>query len=475
MPRNNSQATINKRDQKVLNKRDFYLKAIQRMQKQIDDEALHQAWSLEETDERFKQLQAHCDSFQMQCMLLSAENNLDEDQIMKIEDENQAIETLCIQLKVKLRVHMEALTKPSCKATITKPPTTGEPAKVEQQSTTVTIENTWGIFTGNLSDWQAFQAKFTKAMNAHPKLSPNEKLNILKKSCAQNVETIISELSNGSYDDAWKKMNKVFGNPYKQAQLYMHKLTGIPKIQYPSSGAIRELINNANECESVFKQAMDLHNFEIPMALIVIGKMDNETRRAWERHQMALAESWAQCEEASSAVRSASSYLPTWAAVKSFLESELLIYAYEIDQSQASHGQCSYTQSKVNKQSHRKQEAFVTSVQALKQAKGDVPEYLKCKLCDGIHPLYKCDEFTSKAFDQRWIYVRSEQLCVKCLRQNHNGNCEVASCNLPCPSCAPSKVFHNSKLCGNKKDKKQSEVKPMPRKDWANEQNWDNN
>lgn len=93
----------------------------------------------------------------------------------------------------------------------------------------------------------------------------------------------------------------------------------------------------------------------------------------------------------------------------------------------------------------------MTSLQALREAKKEAPQFLQCVLCDGIHPRYKCDAFKAMTLEQRLSHVQSEGLCVRCLREMHNGYCKDESCNLPCPTCAPEReVYHNRFLCASK-------------------------
>lgn len=116
-----------------------------------------------------------------------------------------------------------------------------------------------------------------------------------------------------------------------------------------------------------------------------------------------------------------------------------------------------------------KNHTYVTSIQALMEAKKQAPNFLQCKLCDGIHPLYKCDVFKSLSLGERLSFAQQEMLCERCLRPGHDGYCVKDSCNRVCPSCLPREsVRHNSYLCPVKYEQDRW-MKDMAGKEWADE------
>lgn len=107
------------------------------------------------------------------------------------------------------------------------------------------------------------------------------------------------------------------------------------------------------------------------------------------------------------------------------------------------------------------------------EVKSQVPSFLQCKLCDDIHPVYKCLVFKAMDLKSKENFVQENKLCVKCLRSFHLGNCRDVSSNNACPKCSPA-AYHNSVLCpGNmaNKSKQATEKKPTTG-DWANDE-WD--
>lgn len=52
-----------------------------------------------------------------------------------------------------------------------------------------------------------------------------------------------------------------------------------------------------------------------------------------------------------------------------------------------------------------------------------------CRICNGDHPVYKCDELLKTTTSERFKLVRERQLCVNCLNPGHYvKNCKALSC-----------------------------------------------
>lgn len=101
-----------------------------------------------------------------------------------------------------------------------------------------------------------------------------------------------------------------------------------------------------------------------------------------------------------------------------------------------------------------KQNSFKKNFKINKHGKADkkeknYPSHIICDVCEGNHPTYACDGFRSLNLLGRKNTACEKGLCVRCLRKNHDGQCEVKRCNNECPRCKPEIKFHNSLLCPN--------------------------
>lgn len=86
-----------------------------------------------------------------------------------------------------------------------------------------------------------------------------------------------------------------------------------------------------------------------------------------------------------------------------------------------------------------------------------------------MHPLYKYPKFLAKSIEQRVMIVSERNLCIRCLRQAHEGLCPEKSSNNPCNRCKPDTVYHNSTLC----DKNTYTVTPIKKVVIQNDDDWE--
>lgn len=193
-------------------------------------------------------------------------------------------------------------------------------------------------------------------------------------------------------------------------------------MRQATSEELQSIILQANEVEQILKIIDQFEKFDATIALVLIDKFEPETTRMWKRQHHALSKSWAQAEPK----RSSSQYMPTCEAVKDFLAGEIEMQeAYGASHKQSvkmtSYSDClkaTNTEAKTEMtqaQASHKPEAYLSSVQSLQEAKKTVPSFLKCTLCDGIHPKYKCEIFKDMTLEQRNTHVEIDQLCRKCL------------------------------------------------------------
>lgn len=115
----------------------------------------------------------------------------------------------------------------------------------------------------------------------------------------------------------------------------MKKLSAIERVEQMSSEAMHEFLKNVFECEAGLKNAFSNDAMDAIMVFSIIDKLDDATLRIWERHRAALAASWAQSENANEETYAPMDYMPTWDALREFLQSEAEIYFNEQAQAYA--------------------------------------------------------------------------------------------------------------------------------------------
>lgn len=224
--------------------------------------------------------------------------------------------------------------------------------------------------------------------------------------------------------------------------------------------AISDILSKVKICEDMLSYSKQLEKFDAFLAISIIGKMDKQTLHLWERHRMALALSWSQ--QPNSMDIGVENYIVSWEAVKDFLSSELeihemqnvtyanMIKSAQTPQSDQDIPSTSGTASNVQKAQKQADQKPSTS-QTNNDEKKKVPEFLQCKLCNQIHPLYSCEAFKAKTRSERVLYVTVNGLCIKYLRPEHSELCRDRNSNNPCPICLAEQQYHNSMLCPSKK------------------------
>lgn len=172
----------------------------------------------------------------------------------------------------------------------------------------------------------------------------------------------------------------------------------------------------------------------------VIDSMNRDTYRAWEKFRPSLASiqaSQSGQENQNEALFNPNTYIPIWAELERFLENEITIkvHSERLDPEG------------VNSNAFKKQKR---SKSQKSYDSADVPDFLQCDLCNDMHPLFKCEIFKTMSLTGRKSHVIEKNLCEKCLRPNHSGDCRKRQCNIPFPNCKPETRYHNSWLCQNR-------------------------
>lgn len=90
---------------------------------------------------------------------------------------------------------------------------------------------------------------------------------------------------------------------------------------------------------------------------------------------------------------------------------------------------------------------------------GDTKNPVKCKMCNGPHGIWSCEQFKRLDLAQKWSFVRQTKLCYRCLGSGHYGrSCKRSRpCNID--SCAEThhRLLHiENRNASQSKDRNQS-------------------
>lgn len=90
------------------------------------------------------------------------------------------------------------------------------------------------------------------------------------------------QLGGNDVDKAFDILRNVYGSAYKKALHYVDLLLKMHSLKLDNAVEMVELLNRVNECVEQLKAILPV-NFEILIPFIIIPKLDQNTRHAWER------------------------------------------------------------------------------------------------------------------------------------------------------------------------------------------------
>lgn len=431
----------------------FYLEKIKKFEKSLSQEQFEK-FSEYDLLEKTKRLEELFDKFEAKCMALNCI-----DGASGTNEEDDEIEALCTALKSKITQKVRKFNEQKKVAQ-----SSAAPAQVKSKQEVVsatskpTMQNTWGIFTGDLNGWHNFSKRFKTTIHENVQMLDTQKYEMLKQACKDNAADVVFNAED-DYQLAWRRLNEVYGEAYMQIHFCMHKISLIKKIDNASVTNMKELVIKGKDIMQILGEVMPNKEFEAFITVMLADKLDNETARAWERHRVTLAESWAM-DTNNEQHRNASMFIPSWEEFCKFLQCELDIHTkiemrLRMQGVSTSSGCNSNTQAALNTASKCEQSRAMKNVQsqqAWDDEKRRAPEFMQCKLCDGVHALYKCEVYVGMGYRQKWQCVKDYKLCQRCLKKDHLGSCENKLNNEKCQKCYESGYsrtvsYHNSSLC----------------------------
>ena len=271
---------------------------------------------------------------------------------------------------------------------------------------------------------------FVRQFEAHVmgKVEDYELFPLLHQNCSSNVQQKIDHLSNqppvSAFKMAWDLLYDEYGHSHEIARCCEEQLRSASKVNEDDRNGLKVLANLMEKCcislENI-GQSSSLDSMHVMMG--VVNKLPVDLKRAWVEFSVKI--------EKDSRRRA------KFVDLSDFLN-ERSSWANSI------FGRETFpTKPKPRKESSHTTSAFANSVrpsaEAAKSAKfaksSDHVKTLKCFFCDGQHRLTACDAFTQKSVEERCQFLRSKQICFKCLGGMHMAKdcksrekCDVAGC-----------------------------------------------
>lgn len=259
------------------------------------------------------------------------------------------------------------------------------------------------------------------------------------------------DLTEANYEKAWNRLQAIYEDDYMQVQSFMRKLHSIPRIEKATSKGIRDLIDTVHTCVHGLSRYIPMESNDSFIVFWVIDRMDRDTYRAWEKHRPTLSNVVEQAQEIEGAQRNVGKHIPTWRELEVFLEGEVTIHVHDEKCVEASSiGDMRNLNLNPGGGAIKKQQTQQKSYPAMDKAQA--PDFLDCALCDEVHPIYKCNKFKATDLNRRRNHVSQNNLCERCMRPNHRGDCKEPKSMEQCPDCRKG-TRHNSWLCPTKEAK----------------------
>ncbi|CAH0716325.1 unnamed protein product, partial [Brenthis ino] len=182
-------------------------------------------------------------------------------------------------------------------------------------------------------------------------------------------------------------------------------------LQYESSSAIKELLDNMNECLSALQNiGVDISNWDIIVIYILIQRLDPESRKQWELKS------------------NETEGLPTLSAFREFLEHKFRSLEF-LD-----------TKHIISKAPNVRKGINVAQLESSNNASFNNTN-LNCQFCKANHKLINCKDFAKADYETRHSFIQTSRLCFNCFGLNHS----VYSCRLS-TRCRVCRRKHHSLL-----------------------------
>ena len=245
-------------------------------------------------------------------------------------------------------------------------------------------------FDGNILNWCTFWEQFKVSVHDRTNLADSEKLAYLRNALKNgSAKTAIEGLSRSGehYTEAIDCLKSRYEKPRLIHQAHVHKILEIPSLKEGNGRELRRLHDCAQQHLRALK-AMGQEPSGSFVTSVLELKLDMNTMFEWQRHSQK------------------SIGVPHYQQLLDFINLR----------AQASEATVPDTNKKPTKSDAKK--GFGSNKSIASYAMGtDTGNCILCK--SDKHPLYVCSRFKSLSHDEKLSTLRSNGLCLNCLRPGH--------------------------------------------------------
>lgn len=442
-PRKERSASTIQRDKDACkNKRKHIVKSISRIHTKTNGDEFNQK-TLFELEDWLTTLSENWSDYKAEYSKIFDEV-LEEDESEEFEQDFVRTESVYMKTRSKLRARIAELTPQQ-------PAAPQQPVQVEVKQTDAltNIPNSWGHFSGDYAEWPGFRDRYKSRMHDRTDVLITHKWGHLRSSLSGDALRALGKWqdTDDNYEHAWKRLCSQYNDDYMAVQTLIQRLLNVQKMQKASSKALRNILDTVHECISQLGAYVSTKHWDPLIIFLVVDKIDDETRRDWEKHRHSLIKSSNASLDASqqqdddsasqqSEAIGGNASLPVWSEMEAFLDQQAKILR-DVPQRQPSNsrGQPDNANRNQNASTNQRTNDNISP----------------CLLCRVKHPTYSCPVWKGMKMEEREEFRKANKLCVQCVQPNHG---PTPCWNKPgwskkCPACAEfnETVYHNSTLC----------------------------
>ncbi|XP_077289892.1 uncharacterized protein LOC143913777 [Arctopsyche grandis] len=256
-------------------------------------------------------------------------------------------------------------------------------------------------FQGDPSEWQSFQQAFKNIIGNKTEYSNVTKLQYLHQSLIGPALAAVSglDISSDNYEIAWSILDKQYNLPRLNLKTRINSLCDLKLITRESHIELRNLLNQVTVCIKNIESLGYAREILDPwVTCLVLRKLPFNIVRDWE-------------------ISLVSREMPPYESLETFLQNRCNVL------------QSTASVTTVKEFPHSRQRIMRTHV----ANKNPSSKVNACAFCRNNHFIGKCDKFKAKSSMERNEFVKSNNMCFKCLNSSHKiTNCKS---NYNCLRC----------------------------------------
>ncbi|XP_017759694.1 PREDICTED: uncharacterized protein LOC108550465 [Eufriesea mexicana] len=254
-------------------------------------------------------------------------------------------------------------------------------------------------FDGNPFQWHDFRCIFMSLVQDCENLSGVQKLLLLKNFVCGDAAAVIASLNatEENYLVAWDLLKKQCYRPRLLIDAHLQHLLELPVVTCDSPSKLRHLIRQVQIHVGKLKVLeQPTEHWDTILIHILVKKLDEKTRRAWERSL--------EDDE-----------IPTFNQLVACIKKQ--IREYELEQKLPDSLKSNTSDNRSQGKTQNRDQSVSTQTQQ------------QCIVCEEEHSIYTCPRFLQSSANDRFNTAKRLKLCVNCLGSNHLvSNCRSWNC-----------------------------------------------